>query len=63
MARIVRPAGATRETNPASPGRGRGTAPARPSAWALETASLRFARDASVAAGAQFATAQDEGEH
>ena len=28
---------------PASPGRGRGTAPARPSALSLETAGLRFA--------------------
>jgi hypothetical protein len=35
---------------PASPGRGRGTAPARPSALSLETAGLRFARGSERAA-------------
>ena len=47
---------------PVRPGRSRGTAPARPSAFLLETPCLRFARDASVSGSAQLTTAQDDRE-
>jgi hypothetical protein len=43
-----------------TPGRSRGTAPARRSAFFLETPCLRFAWDASVSGGAQLTTALDE---